>query len=254
MKKMLFCAAIGLAVASVSLHAEETREYEIGDGFVLELTGHQKYLLDNYQKYLNRTRNWARYDYYAAANAEQAKGAKAVFMGNSITQGWLDSRPEFFAKNDLVGRGISGQTTYQMLARMQSDVVDLAPEYVVILAGTNDMACNDGVISKHHIVENIKSMCEIAKANGIKPVVCSVLPVYEYPWRKELGLMADHVRELNVLLKDYATQSGALYVDYHSATQDERGGLPEHLSHDGVHLKADGYAIIEGVILEALGL
>ena len=135
---------------------------------------------------------------------------------------------------------------------MRKDVVDLHPKYVVILAGTNDIAKNNGFIEVDDIYGNIVSMCEIAKANKIKPVICSVLPVKQYRWRPEVTDCADRIIRLNSMLKEYAQKNKCMYVDYHSAMKDEENGLPAKWSYDGVHLNGEGYDIIENIILKAL--
>lgn len=196
--------------------------------------------------------DWARYNTFQEKNEKLEEAPRVVFMGNSITEGWASQRGDFFKDNNFAGRGIGGQTTYEMLARFQSDVVNLKPKYVVILAGTNDMARNSGYISKEHIVENIKSMCQIAKYNKIKPIVLSVLPVYEYPWRKELGVVADQIIELNSMIEEYTKADKVKFIDMHSVLKDERDGLPTSLSPDGVHLKPKAYEIMEEIILKAV--
>lgn len=192
--------------------------------------------------------DWANYGRYANSN-EEVKASKiapiAVFMGDSITDGWSGSRGQFFTENNYVGRGISGQVTTQMLARFQRDVVDLKPKVVLILAGTNDIARNQGPISLENIAGNIQSMCEIAKANKIKPVICSILPAAEYGWRKEIENVGDKIIEVNKMLQDYAKKNKIAYLDYHSKMVDERKGLPLKYSKDGVHPTAEGYAVME---------
>lgn len=196
--------------------------------------------------------DWANLGRYAQANSEVTVQPKAVFMGDSITQCWWDADPNFFTSNNFLCRGISGQTTSHMLVRMRKDVVDLQPKYVVILAGTNDIAKNNGFIEVDDIYGNIVSMCEIAKANKVKPVICSVLPVKQYKWRPEVTDCADRIIRLNSMLKEYAQKNRCMYVDYHSAMTDEENGLPAKWSYDGVHLNGEGYDIIENIILKAL--
>jgi lysophospholipase L1-like esterase len=196
--------------------------------------------------------DWARVGKYAKANSEITVAPKAVFMGDSITQGWYDADPSFFTDNNFACRGISGQTTTHMLVRMRKDVVNLNPKYVVILAGTNDIAKNNGFIEVDDIYGNIVSMCEIAKANRIKPIICSVLPVRKYRWRPEVTDCADRVVRLNAMLKEYANENRIVYVDYHSALKDEADGLPQKYSSDGVHLNGEGYDVIENIILGVL--
>lgn len=196
--------------------------------------------------------DWANIGRYAQANSEMTVRPKAVFMGDSITQCWYDADPSFFNDNNFACRGISGQTTSHMLVRMRKDVVDLHPKYVVILAGTNDIAKNNGFIEVDDIYGNIVSMCEIAKANKVKPVICSVLPVKQYKWRPEVTDCAERIIRLNAMLEDYAKASRGIYVDYHSVMKDDENGLPQKWSYDGVHLNGDGYDVIEKIILDTL--
>ena len=196
--------------------------------------------------------DWANIVRYAQANSEMTVRPKAVFMGDSITQCWYDADPSFFNDNNFACRGISGQTTSHMLVRMRKDVVDLHPKYVVILAGTNDIAKNNGFIEVDDIYGNIVSMCEIAKANKVKPVICSVLPVKQYKWRPEVTDCAERIIRLNAMLEDYAKASRCIYVDYHSVMKDDENGLPQKWSYDGVHLNGDGYDVIEKIILDTL--
>lgn len=196
--------------------------------------------------------DWANFGRYAQANATTPKGVTAVFMGNSITDGWPGASPEFFTDNNYVGRGIGGQVTSQMLVRFRNDVLDLNPKCVAILAGTNDIARNNGYISIENIYGNIVSMAELAKHHGIEVLICSVLPVYEYPWRKEIERPADQIIELNAMLKAYAEKNGCTYIDYHSAMKDERNGLPEKYAKDGVHPTKEGYAVMESIVKPAI--
>ena len=196
--------------------------------------------------------DWASLGRYEKANSDLTVRPKAVFMGDSITQCWYDNDPSFFNNNNFACRGISGQTTSHMLVRMRKDVVNLNPKYVVILAGTNDIAKNNGFIEVDDIYGNIVSMCEIAKANRIKPVICSVLPVKKYKWRPEVTDCADRIIRLNAMLEEYAKENKCIYVDYHSPMKDSENGLPEKYSYDGVHLNTEGYDVIEKIILNVL--
>ena len=196
--------------------------------------------------------DWANTNRYAAENAALTQNPKVVFIGDSITQCWLDADPSFFSDNNFLCRGISGQTTSHMLCRFRSDVVDLAPEYVAILGGTNDIARNIGYISLENICANIKSMCEIAVFNNIKPIVCSVLPSKGYDWRPDLTDVGDQIIKLNGMLKEYAQEKQFVFVDYHSVMVDDEKGLPKSLSYDGCHATAAGYEIMEQVILQVL--
>lgn len=176
---------------------------------------------------------------------------RIVFMGNSITQGWIEQRPQFFADKPFINRGISGQTTPQMLIRFRQDVVDLNPIAVVILAGTNDIAENTGISTLEMIMDNLKSMTEIAKANGIKVILSSVLPAFDYPWRPGLNPNVK-IPQLNKMIKEYADQNHVIYLDYFSAMVDEKNGLPIKYSEDGVHPNEEGYKVMEPLVEEAI--
>ena len=196
-------------------------------------------------------KDWAQYSRYAASNDSITLRPKAVLMGNSITDNWAKFHPEFFAENNFVGRGISGQVTSQMLCRFQADVIALRPKMVIIMAGTNDIALNNGYISHEHILQNIQSMCQLAKQNHIKPVLCSCLPAAAFKWRPELK-PAEEIIRLNEMIKAYAEANHITYVDYHSALVDEQGGLPTKYAKDGVHPNLDAYHIMEQILLNAL--
>jgi lysophospholipase L1-like esterase len=148
-----------------------------------------------------------------------------------------------FAGRHYINRGIGGQTTPQMLVRFHPDVIALKPKVVVILAGTNDIAGNTGPATLEMIEDNLASMADVARSNGIKVVLSSVLPVYDYPWKPGLE-PAPKIIALNKWMKDYARQHGAVYLDYHSAMSDERGGMRAELASDGVHPNEAGYRIM----------
>ena len=182
---------------------------------------------------------------------------RVVFMGNSITEGWSDHHPEFFKYKPYINRGISGQTTPQMLIRFKQDVVDLKPKVVVICAGTNDIAGNTGPSTLKMIVHNIGSMAEIAKANNIKVVIASVHPAFDYPWKPGLK-PNEKIPALNKLLKAYSEKNEIIYLDYFSAMVDNKNGLRSELGPDGVHPNKKGYQIMarlaEDAIKKALNL
>lgn len=199
--------------------------------------------------------DWANLKKYQDANAEiyfdENQAHRVVFMGNSITEGWLTANPDFFEGKPYINRGIGGQTTPQMLLRFRQDVINLKPSVVVILAGTNDIAGNTGPMTLKAIRDNILSMVELAQANSIKPIVCSVLPAYRYPWRT--GLEPNiKIPKLNALLKEMALQKEALYLDYFSTMADERNGLQKAYTTDEVHLTKKGYAKLEPMIEAAI--
>lgn len=198
-----------------------------------------------------QSKDWAQFYRYEGKNDSLTTRPDVVFMGNSITDCWADTVPAFFADNNFVGRGISGQVSSQMLVRFQEDVINLDPKVVVICCGTNDIAQNNGPITLEHILHNIKSMCQLARANKIKPVVCSTLPAKGFKWRPDMKPANDIIR-LNEMIKAYAQENKIPYVDYHSALKDEENGLPRKYSKDGVHPNAQGYAVMESVIMPVL--
>jgi len=189
--------------------------------------------------------------------------SRVVFMGDSITQNWLrngvpDTEPDpgFFPGKQYVNRGISGQTTPQMLVRFRQDVVRLKPKAVVIFAGTNDVAGNTGDMTPEQTEDNLSSMADIAHENGIKVILCSILPAFDFPWRRgrEPG---PKIVAINTWIKGYAAEHGYVYVDFYAAMVDARGGLPANLSKDGVHPVKAGYDImnplVEAGIAKAIG-
>ncbi|MFN8210088.1 MAG: SGNH/GDSL hydrolase family protein [Bacteroidales bacterium] len=180
------------------------------------------------------------------------KGEKrVVFMGNSITEGWKWIDTAFFKNKLYVNRGISGQTTPQMLIRFRQDVIKLRPAAVVILAGINDIAGNTGPSTLEMIEDNLASMAELAKANGIKVIMCSVLPAYDFPWRPGLQ-PAEKVVALNKWIKEYAASNKFVYVDYFTPMADERNGLKAALTFDGVHPNLAGYKVMEPIVQKAI--
>lgn len=196
--------------------------------------------------------DWAKFNRYNEANKEVTTTPRVVFMGDSITDFWVNEDPDFFTSNNFLGRGISGQTTSHMLVRFRRDVIDHHPKYVVILAGTNDIAKNLGDISLENSLGNIISMCEIARANKIKPIICSVLPCNFFYWRPEVKGQEKEIIELNALLKEYAESEKIPYVDYHSAMKDEKDGLPKKYADDGCHPNKTGYEAMKNIIMEYL--
>lgn len=199
--------------------------------------------------------DWPNLAKYRDANANLPAPSphenRVVFYGNSITEGWAHFFPAMFPSKPYIGRGISGQTTPQMLVRFHQDVVALKPRVVVILAGTNDIAGNTGPSSLEMIENNFEAMTEIAKAHGIRVVLCSVLPVYDYPWRPGLE-PASKIVALNKWMKAYAARAGEVYLDYHSAMADARQGLPPNLANDGVHPTEAGYRVMAPLAEKAI--
>ena len=208
-----------------------------------------------------RLDDWASLSRYRAANDSLPPPApgenRVVYIGDSITESWSGYFPALFPGRPYIGRGISGQTTPQILVRFRQDVVALKPTVVVILAGTNDIAGNTGLSSLAMIEDNIASMAEIARANGIRVVLSSVLPAYEYPWKRGLH-PAPKISALNSWIRRYSEEAGAVYLDFHTAMVDSRGGLRAELTSDGVHPNAAGYGVMaplaEAAITKALRL
>ena len=201
------------------------------------------------------SKDWFRFNDYKADNeriiANEAY-PDVVFMGNSITENWVYFHPEFFTAHNYLGRGIGGQTSAHMLVRFQSDVIDLHPQAVVIMAGTNDVAHNDFWVAPEQVVNNVVSMCTLARANGIIPIISSITPCTGFVWRPEIKDAGQTIVEINRNLRAYAEANGIVYVDYHSALADENQGFPTSLSEDGCHPNPDTYFIMEELVLEAI--
>ncbi len=199
--------------------------------------------------------DWAQLKRYQADNAalppsgdpSNPTTARILFYGDSITDGWgrwADTGTFFPGKTNYINRGISGQTTPQMLVRFQQDVVHLHPAAVLILAGTNDIAGNTGPSTPAMVEDNFTSMAQIARASGIKVILASILPALNYPWKPGIDPVPT-IREVNQWLKDYCAKEGFTYLDYYSAMADENGGMKPGLAKDQVHPTSAGYAIME---------
>ena len=198
--------------------------------------------------------DWPYLTRYASDNQKIKQISDAnriVFMGDSITEGWLIARPGFFAAKPYVNRGIGGQTTPQMLLRFPDDVIELKPKAVVILGGVNDIAGNTGPSTLEMIVENIISMAELAKANNIKVVLCSVLPANNFYWNPGTR-PAEKVIVLNKMIQEYAKANDIPYVDYHNALKDSQNGLKKEYGPDGVHPNTAGYEVMEATLKTTL--
>lgn len=194
--------------------------------------------------------DWAQFDKYKLDNDSIIKGRrpKVVFMGNSITEGWMKEDPEFFIANNFVGRGISGQTSYQMLVRFREDVINLKPEIVVINAGTNDIAENNHPYNENITFGNLISMVELAQANGIKVILTSILPTDKFYWNPSETEIPNKINSLNSRIKNYADERGLPYADYYSKMVGDGGALKKEYSTDGVHPVLLGYKVMEQVI------
>jgi len=230
----------------------------------------------------DQLQDWNQLGRYYAANrdlkTQPVDPKRVVFMGDSITDGWR--LEEYFPGKPYVNRGISGQVTAQMLVRMYPDVIDLKPAAMVVLAGTNDVARNNGPATAEMIQENVMAMTELAQRHGIKVFLCSILPVSDYPYlaqqagrgaqpavapggrgggrgpmvrpRMTVGRPPEDILKLNTWLKSYAAQGNAIYVDYFSALVDEKGWMKDGLANDGLHPNADGYKIMAPIVSAAI--
>lgn len=200
--------------------------------------------------------DWPHLNRYRVENAQLAPPAadqvRVVFFGDSITDAWGRAKDTtFFPGKPYINRGISGQTTAQMVLRFRQDVIDLHPAVVVILAGTNDIAGNTGLATLPMIEDNFRAMTELAQISRIRVILASVLPASDYPWHRGLQ-PAGKIRTLNAWLRWYAASSGATYLDYYSALVNAQGGMDERLASDGVHPTPAGYAVMAPLVEQAI--
>jgi lysophospholipase L1-like esterase len=209
------------------------------------------------QEYLKKhaedlLRDYADLCHYKSDNATILKGAhpKAVFMGDSITEAWGIGDPSLFTLG-VIDRGISGQTSPQMLVRFYQDVVALRPQAVHIMAGTNDVAGNTGPSSPDDFKNNIRAMVDLAKTNHIQVVLASILPAERFPWRPDIQPV-EQIRQLNTWLRQFAGEHKLIYADYYSALTTTSGAFRPELSNDGVHPNSDGYAAMRPIAEAAL--
>jgi len=197
-------------------------------------------------------KDWANLNKYASENSKISTNSKSiVFMGDSITESWKIINKDFFINNSYINRGISGQTTPQMVLRFRQDVIELQPSVVVILAGINDIAENTGPISICGIMGNIITMVELARANKIGVLLCTLLPSNHFYWNPKME-PADKVIELNKLISNYATKNNITLVDYFSVMVDDTKGLPKKYSDDGVHPNLEGYKVMGELVKKGI--
>lgn len=197
--------------------------------------------------------DWAWMKRYQAENSALAHTPghpRIVFLGDSITQGWHDLDPGFFTPG-RIGRGIGGQTTPQMLVRFRQDVIDLHPDVVQIMAGTNDIASNTGSMTDEETEGNIRSMVELAQAHGIRVILASIPPADQFPWRPGLET-GQHITRLNMWLRRYAAETGSTYADYWSALRGPGLAMKDGLAKDHVHPTIAGYRVMEPVAVAAI--
>jgi len=230
-------------------------------------------LLNSAKTLADQLQDWNQLGRYHQANQELKKqpvpSGRVVFMGDSITDGW--NLGQSFPGKPYVNRGISGQTTAQMLVRLYPDVIDLKPAAMVVLAGTNDIARNNGPVTPEMIQQNIMAMTELAQLHGMKVLLCSVMPISDYPFERQQNAPAaagqrggpprtrmtegrppSDILKINAWMKAYAARVNAVYVDYFSAVVDEKGFLKDALSGDGLHPNAEGYKLMTAVLSAAL--
>lgn len=211
---------------------------------------------------MSAQQDWANFKRYAESNKEvktwPQTQRKVVFMGNSITDNWASRHPEFFKENGYVGRGIGGQTTYQMVLRFYEDVIALHPKAVVINGGTNDIAQNNHPYVEDRTFQNIVTMAQMAKHNGIKVILTSITPCERYSWSDVTDVIAK-IKSLNARVQAYAKKNKFQYVDYFSAMADERGAMRPGISDkrsdgtdEGCHPNLVGYGIMEPLVKAAI--
>ncbi|WP_431294316.1 GDSL-type esterase/lipase family protein [Pedobacter sp. P26] len=225
--------------------------------FILLISGHALFAQDQKVDSLNNkpqkenfADDWAALTKYQKENerlqSPKRKEKRIVFLGSSIFEFWKQKDPEYFSRNAYVDRGISGQISPQLLIRFRQDVINLKPKAVIILAGSNDIAGNTGHVTIDKIMDNIKSMAELARLHRIKVILCKYLPVYEYPWNKQIKA-ADIIVDLNEMIETYAKERNYTILDYWTPLVDERKGQRPELTVDGVHPNLAGYKIMERV-------
>lgn len=201
----------------------------------------------------NNAQEWGNFNRYAQENTNLIKEGKVekrvVFIGNSITEGWVNQHPEFFTTNHYIGRGISGQTSFQFLLRFRQDVINLSPEVVVINAATNDIAENTGPYNEDYTFGNIVSMVELAQANNIKVILTTTLPAAAFSWHPQIENVPKKIKALNKRLKKYAKANHIPFVDYYARMVKKRDkSLKPQYTQDGVHPTLPGYKVMESLI------
>jgi lysophospholipase L1-like esterase len=205
-----------------------------------------------------QAQDWPYLKKYQSENASiqstSSKHQRIVFMGDSITEFWKTLYPDFFMNKQYVNRGISGQTSPQMLIRFRADVIELKPSVVIILAGANDIAGNTGSATLEMIMHNIISMTELAEKNQIKVILCSVLPANLFPWKQESDNPADKIVLLNEMIQKYANENDIVYLDYYSSMVNDQKGMIADYSDDGVHPNKIGYQIMSPLVENAIQL
>lgn len=266
MKTAFAISIAAMLLLSVRIGAQNEYTVKLNEEQMKEL---RSKIISEHEKNRANTMDWARFSRYAKDNAALKEGPTqnpkankrgvtpplAVLMGNSITESWAEKDGEWLKEHNIVGRGISGQVSSQMLVRFRQDVIELKPQKVVILCGINDIARNQGMISVENVMRNIISMVELAKANKIQPYLCSVTPAKRIGWRPEVKDTPEQIKKLNELIIAYAKEQKIPYIDYYSALVAEDGeSMIAAYSGDGLHPNLEGYKVMEEVLLKALGV
>lgn len=199
---------------------------------------------------INKESDWPNLKRFQKENEEIMKNSndKIVFMGDSITEGWSVSDPDFFKKNNFINRGIGGQTTPQMLIRFKQDAIRLKPNMIIINGGTNDIAQNTGPSTHEMIVDNITSMAEICLKNMIAVCLSTITPVYSYSWNEKIKNVPEKISLVNSLLEEYSVQNNLPFIDYYSAMVNGQKGLMSAYGIDGVHPTKEGYKVMADVL------
>ena len=209
-------------------------------------------LMNHFASKKSEELDWANLSKYHEENQKLMVSKKnlnrIVFIGDSITEGWYDSDPDFFLKNNFINRGISGQTTHHMLVRFRPDAIKLNPKMIIINAGTNDIAGNTGPLTSEMIIDNIYSMVDIAIRNNIDVSLSSILPVYKYPWNENVKNPPKIISFINSNLKKFCKDNGLIYIDYYSSMVDKKKGLKSIYGYDGVHPTRSGYKVMQKII------
>ena len=200
--------------------------------------------------------DWPNLAKYRKSNERLKKsfsdGDRIVLVGDSITEGWTEFNPEFFQENNMINRGISGQTTPQMLIRLKQDAIHLGPKIIIINGGTNDIWGNTGPSTPEMIIDNLCSMAEIATKNDIDVALSTILPVYQYPDRDDIIDPPNTISLINSVLQDYCKENGLTFLDYFSPMADKKKGLRSDYGTDGVHPNKQGYSVMEQVVRETI--
>jgi lysophospholipase L1-like esterase len=253
---LLWCSGAGHAQSSPTANPSQSSSQGSSPSGLTQNSADLANLQADLQRAQDKLNDWPNLARYRDANAQVAPPAaneqRVVFMGDSITDGWGRQHGKFFPGKPYINRGISGQTTPQMLIRFRPDVIDLKPQVVVILAGTNDIAGNTGPSTLEAIEENLMSMAELAKFHGIRVVLASLLPVCDYIKPQTNRRPPEKIVALNEWMKDYAQKNSLVYLDYYSAMLDDKKMFKQDLTYDGLHPNEAGYEVMGPLVEKAI--